>query len=179
MEDLITGFDRGDRLLSYYRTLQECPRARMPWKSDFNPGQVKDLLNYIVVSERTGPDTLILRIRGGAIEDKLGRHPRGTATDEIFPILPCYEAMLDAMLHTPCAIMIIRSLPWRGQDNAELLTFSLPFAGEQGQPRFVIGVNELILPAGYRSAPPHHPLKHSVIKQMRAIDIGYGAPSLG
>lgn len=161
---------------TYWRTLAR-DAGGVPARTAFSPAAVKDLLPFVFIIERRTPDELHVRLAGSAIEQVLGFGTTGKNYLEVCneADAPFFKQAFTDMTSVPCGGFFRRDIHMTNGEIYSLTTGCLPFADEEGNMRYVIGVvgvgNNLVLTA---YAPPV--LDFSNITAHHYIDVGFGLP---
>ena len=152
----------------------ECP---VPLRRDFNPMKVHRHLPHIYIVERKLPDLLELRLSGTAIEDVAGNPLKGSNYfDFSVPEERAFTAaIVDAVIDKPCGLKMSRNVKLIGGQAYQLRSLSFPLAEEDGTPRFLLGMTNVI-----RDIPQSSLLSSEAVRvtinDFSFIDIGAGTP---
>jgi hypothetical protein len=167
------------RLWQYWRSLSQQTRKMVPAKSDIRIGGLGATLPNIVISERIGPDEMLVRLAGSAMEEMTGKPLAGLNLLDLTP--PSQREgvakVYNNLFSLPCGFHISESLRADGGKKLVLAALVLPLLSEDGDARFTVGQYS-ITRNGFEDIGINAGavIEHRQIDVLGYIDVGFGLP---
>jgi len=164
------------QLLDYWQGLRK--GALMPTRADFRPQEIRRLLPHIVLLERRGPESLIIRLAGTRIYDLFGRDVTGMNLIEITP--PEFRATrmsrLSAIIDHPCGSLSEFKFmrPMGATGWMEILALPLAMPGDAPAHQILTLMAEVA--ANNEELPDARPESIAAPQKFEFFDIGAGCP---
>lgn len=105
-----TGYELGDRLYAYWRSLPQQAARGLPYRDSLNPADIKSLLPNIFLLEWIDRDTAIVRLRGTWLDERVERPRDNYNLFEQYSDKhsKAYKDFVEAVVRQPCAASLRR-----------------------------------------------------------------------
>jgi hypothetical protein len=165
---------------------QSMPReaGRLPRRRDFRPSLAPAIMPHLFLARVNGAYDIDIRLMGSALEDSAGMRLTGTNYfDRLSPeSWDFYEDFICGYRLHPCAGRISRHIGTRDGLTHDLHTLAAPFADEDDEGRFIVGVSYMaanhVESVGRRlSGAQASGLGNALVVDAKYIDLGFGTPA--
>jgi hypothetical protein len=167
------------RLWQYWHSLTEQTGNKVPGKADIRISGLGATLPNIVISERVGPDEMLIRLAGSAMEEMTGKPLSGLNLLDLTP--PSQREgiakVYNNLFLVPCGFHISESLRADGGKKLVLAALVLPLLSAEGDARFTIGQYSITrngFDEGRINAGAV--IEHRQIDTLGYVDVGFGLP---
>jgi hypothetical protein len=166
--------------LTYYRGLMAEAGGQVPKRSDVRPSDMKTMLPWVVMGERSGPRQMIPTVIGSAIDEVLHASFTGINLFDFLPeeIAVRLDAYYSNITDTPCGGYVERTLASDSGLLKGYQTTLFPLVGAEGKVDRLIGIVSVMKtdPLMDHFGKPRDVQTVAITKE-EYIDIGFGVPA--
>jgi hypothetical protein len=165
--------DRAQKLLGHW--LDAANGRLLPRKTDLRPEKLGRTLAYILIYDYRDRDDIHIRLAGSSFRAIHKRELTGTNFLDMTSGADrtAASARLFGMMDHPCGILATNTSTFASGMVGRFLSFGLPLADRNGQPRYSIHVSEYI--SGDTSSM-YGGVERLAAAEARYVDIGAGVP---
>ncbi|MFC4347169.1 PAS domain-containing protein [Kordiimonas lipolytica] len=163
-------------MLAYWLRLKE-EAGGVPKRSSLNPVLIRDILPHVFLIEQQGPENLLVRLSGTALDAISPMPMTGANYLDLCP--PETRSFVwdtaAAVVNHPCGHRFKREATFQNGKAHEITTLSLPMVSEDGDCRYMVGVSASktdLMPANLQ------PGRYVSVKILHSefVDVGFGVP---
>lgn len=168
-----------EQFTKYWKSLQAEAGGALPFRSQFDPGQIPALLPYVYILEHRSPEDMHVRLVGTSLDEISGNAITGMNYLDVCPPqdAPIYQEITKNVFSVPCASIVVRDVLFESGKSYTLSSLGFPVDNQDGKPQNTIG---LMLPSRQFGSDDSNNggIASSVLRSLSYIDIGFGVPDI-